>query len=204
MAKINVLDIHPTGKVIVVTGGYGHLGNAICASLLKSGAIVYVAARDQEKFKSVFTEELKTALEESVTLVYSGEQRHSGMNNWEVYKGFFDKHFEMRSGLQTISKISSEAYKALKDKDYKLLLQKIGEEGDIRKDQFPGIVTPSMKTLYNKLKEAVPSLGMKICGAGGGGCFLFIHGPEYADIVAKGISEAGMTKLNFQVDSPIE
>ena len=63
MAKINVLDIHPTGKVIVVTGGYGHLGNAICASLLKSGAIVYVAARDQEKFKSIFTEELKTSEE---------------------------------------------------------------------------------------------------------------------------------------------
>lgn len=171
---------------------------------LHGGILALHPTVDGVVVEQLYTEELKNALEESVTLVYSGEQRHSGMNNWEVYKGFFDKHFEMRSGLQTISKISSEAYKALKNKDYKLLLQKIGEEGDIRKDQFPGIVTPSMKTLYNKLKEAVPSLGMKICGAGGGGCFLFIHGPEYADIVAKGISEAGMTKLNFQVDSPIE
>jgi len=61
MAKINVLDIRPNGKVIVVTGGYGHLGSAICASLLESGAIVYVAARNQEKFECVFTEELKTS-----------------------------------------------------------------------------------------------------------------------------------------------
>lgn len=61
MAKINVLDIRPTGKVIVITGGYGHLGRAICASLLESGATIYVAARTQEKFKTVFKEELKTS-----------------------------------------------------------------------------------------------------------------------------------------------
>ncbi|MDA8566770.1 SDR family oxidoreductase [Schleiferiaceae bacterium] len=61
MAKISVLDSSPTGKVIVVTGGYGHLGKAISASLLKNGAIVYVAARNQEKFKNVFREELKTS-----------------------------------------------------------------------------------------------------------------------------------------------
>lgn len=63
MAKINVLDIRPEKKVIVVTGGYGHLGSAICASLLENGAIVYVAGRNQEKFKRVFTEELKTSNE---------------------------------------------------------------------------------------------------------------------------------------------
>ncbi|MBK24463.1 MAG: hypothetical protein CME70_10750 [Halobacteriovorax sp.] len=170
---------------------------------LHGGVLALHPSVDGVVVEQVFSEEIKRALEESITLVYSGEQRHSGMNNWEVYKGFFDKNYEMRSGLQSISKISAEAYSALKEGNIALLLQKIGEEGDIRKNQFPGIVTPSMKSLYNSLKEAVPSLGMKICGAGGGGCFLFIHKPEESELVAKAILDAGMEKLDFQIDSPL-
>jgi len=170
---------------------------------LHGGVLALHPSVDGVVVEQVFTKEIKKSLEESITLVYSGEQRHSGMNNWEVYKGFFDKNYDMRSGLQSISKISSEAYKALKEGNIPLLLQKIGEEGDIRKNQFPGIVTPSMKSLYNSLKEAVPNLGMKICGAGGGGCFLFIHKPEESELVAKAILEAGMEKLDFQIDSPL-
>lgn len=153
--------------------------------------------------EQLYSDEMASKLEECITLVYSGETRHSGMNNWEVYKGFFDKSFDMRSGLQEISKISYKAYDALKNGDVDLLLKRIGEEGEIRKDQFPGIVTPSMKTLYNTLKEAAPNLGMKICGAGGGGCFLFTHQPDQKDLVAKAIEEAGMTKLDFLIDPPL-
>jgi gluconate 5-dehydrogenase len=41
-------------KVIIVTGGYGHLGKAITESLLFHGATVYVLARDEEKFELAF------------------------------------------------------------------------------------------------------------------------------------------------------
>ncbi len=170
---------------------------------LHGGVLALHPSVDSIKVEQLFSKELKKALEESITLVYSGEQRHSGMNNWEVYKGFFDKNYEMRSGLQEISKISQQAYQALKAGDYALLLKKISEEGEIRKNQFPGIVTPSMKSLYNNLKETVPNLGMKICGAGGGGCFLLIHDPASSDLVSKSILEAGMKKLEFHIESPL-
>lgn len=58
MAKIEVLNIIPTNKVIVITGGYGHLGKAITASLLKNEAVVYVAARNEQKFRNIFKAEL--------------------------------------------------------------------------------------------------------------------------------------------------
>lgn len=58
MAKINVLNTLPTNKVVVITGGYGHLGKAISASLSSNGAIVYVAARNENKFHNVFATEL--------------------------------------------------------------------------------------------------------------------------------------------------
>lgn len=170
---------------------------------LHGGILALHPSVDSVKVEQLYSVELKKALEESVTLVYSGEQRHSGMNNWEVYKGFFDKNYEMRSGLQEISKISHQAYEALKAGDFPLLLRKIGEEGEVRKNQFPGIVTPSMKSLYNNLKETVPNLGMKICGAGGGGCFLFIHDPASSETVAVAVKEAGMKKLEFLIEAPL-
>jgi D-glycero-alpha-D-manno-heptose-7-phosphate kinase len=170
---------------------------------LHGGVLALHPSVDSVKVEQLYSEELKKVLEESITLVYSGEQRHSGMNNWEVYKGFFDKNFEMRSGLQEISEISHQAYEALKAGDFSLLLKKISEEGEIRKNQFPGIVTPSMKSLYNNLKETVPDLGMKICGAGGGGCFLLIHDPADSAEVSKAVIEAGMETLEFLVESPL-
>lgn len=55
MASINPLfDL--TGKVIVVTGGYGYLGNSICKGLSDAGAKVYVAGRSFEKFCAVFSD----------------------------------------------------------------------------------------------------------------------------------------------------
>lgn len=46
------------GKVVVLTGGYGHLGKAIAESLIYHEAIVYVLGRDEEKFNAVFTHDL--------------------------------------------------------------------------------------------------------------------------------------------------
>ncbi len=41
-------------KIILVTGGYGHLGKAIVESFAYHNAKVYVLARDKEKFNKVF------------------------------------------------------------------------------------------------------------------------------------------------------
>lgn len=41
-------------KVIIVTGGYGHLGKAITESLLHHEASVYVMGRDETKFTETF------------------------------------------------------------------------------------------------------------------------------------------------------
>lgn len=41
-------------KVVVITGGHGHLGAAISLGLLESGGKIVVLGRDQEKFESKF------------------------------------------------------------------------------------------------------------------------------------------------------
>jgi NAD(P)-dependent dehydrogenase (short-subunit alcohol dehydrogenase family) len=43
-----------TGRTVLLTGGYGHLGRAIAAGLLAHGARVVVLSRSAEKFTNVF------------------------------------------------------------------------------------------------------------------------------------------------------
>src|SRR5688572_16940078 len=50
----SVYKIELTGKTIVITGGYGHLGQAIVESLLAHGGNVYVLGRDKGKFSKSF------------------------------------------------------------------------------------------------------------------------------------------------------
>jgi NAD(P)-dependent dehydrogenase (short-subunit alcohol dehydrogenase family) len=45
-------------KVILVTGGYGHLGKAIVESLIYHNAIVYVLGRELKKFEQAFPDKL--------------------------------------------------------------------------------------------------------------------------------------------------
>ena len=54
MELAQILSVLPTGKNIIVTGGYGHLGKAITLSLAAHGANVYVLARDADQFDEAF------------------------------------------------------------------------------------------------------------------------------------------------------
>jgi len=58
MAEQNLIySFNLTGKVILVTGGYGYLGKAITQSLVYHGARVYVLGRSAEKFERAFGNE---------------------------------------------------------------------------------------------------------------------------------------------------
>src|SRR6056297_2459750 len=43
-----------SGKIILITGGYGYLGKAVTESLVHHGGIVYVLARSKEKYNTAF------------------------------------------------------------------------------------------------------------------------------------------------------
>lgn len=45
-------------KIVLLTGGYGHLGRAIAESLLYHEATVYILGRDEEQFKTIFAANL--------------------------------------------------------------------------------------------------------------------------------------------------
>ena len=56
----NLFDL--TDKVIIVTGGYGHLGSGIAKSLIDFGATVIIAGRSKVKFEEKFSKNISKNL----------------------------------------------------------------------------------------------------------------------------------------------
>lgn len=149
----------------------------------------------------LYSAELARFLEQHLTLVYSGQTRLSGINNWEVYKKFFDRDQATREGMAKIAGLSHKAFEAIKAREFQKLPELIKQEGKTRDTLFTGILTEEMRTLE---KQLPPGAGLKICGAGGGGCFLIVHQPEQKKLITSLLAPQEMRELTFQVDSPIQ
>lgn len=156
------------------------------------------------KVEQLYTPELAKFIEENTTLVFSGKSRLSGISNWEVYKSFFDGDQRVRRGLAQIAQLSRQAYEAIKRGNFTHLLHLMGQEGRERKKLFSGIVTYEMDVLMDTLKgEGMKQVGMKVCGAGGGGCFLLLHDPGDTLAIERIVERReGMKKIPFSVIGP--
>ena len=153
--------------------------------------------------EQLYSAELKKCLEKRLTLVYSGQTRLSGINNWEVYKKFFDKVPATREGLEKIAELSFRAYEAVMAQDFDELINLIGKEGAARRELFPGILSSSMASVHAKIQESLPHVGVKVCGAGGGGCFLLTHQEGEHEAISQIIESANMSVLPFEIEPPL-
>lgn len=170
---------------------------------LTGGVLAIKGIEGEIKVEQLFTDELREVLEKNLTLVSSKQSRASGINNWEVYKAFFDKKPEVVQGLTRIAEISQDCYQALKTKQWDKMLNLIAQEGLEREKLFPGISTDKIRNFMSDLKTSGNVIGLKMCGAGGGGCFILVtKGMDHSVIDAK-VKEHGMEVLPFKVESPL-
>lgn len=171
---------------------------------LVGGVLALRGRPGQIEFEQLYTEELKNVLESHLTLVYSGISRDSGINNWQVYKDFFDKNQNTINSLKEIAKISHDTYRAIKNKNYEAVISLISSEGESRKSLCSSIVPSEVDMLMNELHESVDqSIGLKMCGAGGGGCFLITHKKNEHTKVKKIIEKHNMQVLEFLIERPL-
>jgi D-glycero-alpha-D-manno-heptose-7-phosphate kinase len=64
-------------------------------------------------------------------------------------------------------------------------------------------VTEKIRSFVNDVKPLGNILGTKMCGAGGGGCFILIHDGVNLNKLKEKIIEYGMEILPFEIDSPL-
>ncbi len=137
-------------------------------------------------------------LDQRFVLAYTGAPRNSGINNWEVMKGHIDRDKSIHRNFDLIACIATAMRTAVEKNDWDEAGRLMREEWTARRKNAPGITTPLIDHLVSSARRA-GSIGAKACGAGGGGCVVFLVPPEAKEKVAGVIANAGAQVLNAKV-----
>jgi D-glycero-alpha-D-manno-heptose-7-phosphate kinase len=129
-------------------------------------------------------------LDRRFVLVYTGAPRKSGINNWEVFKAHINGDKKIFHNFERIGEIARAMHHALSMADWKQVAKLLREEWKLRKTNSPKITTPMIEKLVAvALRQG--ALAAKVCGAGGGGCVVFLTEPEDREHVSAAIRSYG-------------
>jgi D-glycero-alpha-D-manno-heptose-7-phosphate kinase len=137
-------------------------------------------------------------LESRVVLAYTGAPRQSGINNWEVFKAHIDGNRRVRHNFERIVEIAQAMAAGLRARDWDEVERLLQQEWKLRKTNAPGISTPLIDHLM-KVAGRHGGRATKVCGAGGGGCVVFLVEPGARERVAEALAQAGGQILPFRV-----
>lgn len=130
-----------------------------------------------------------------LSLVYTGQPHHSGLNNWQVIKAALDNEEKTMKALRDIRDVSADMYQTLQRQDWSRLPTLFDREFEARVRLSTSFSSPGIDRLRNvALKSG--ALAVKICGAGGGGCVLVWSQPERKLEVEAGCRAQGFEVLN--------
>ncbi len=137
-------------------------------------------------------------LEARFVLAYTGAPRKSGINNWEVFKAHIDGDKRVFRNFDRIVAIATAMHQALLNGDWDEVANLLREEWKLRRTNAPGITTPLIDKLIS-VAARNGGLAAKACGAGGGGCVIFLVEDGAASRVATAIGDNGGRVLPLQV-----
>jgi D-glycero-alpha-D-manno-heptose-7-phosphate kinase len=137
-------------------------------------------------------------LQERLLLFYSGQQRSSGINNWQVMKNRLDGDPNTVEILQRIKEEADKLHNALKNDDWGEAYEAIHNEWVARKRLAPGISTPEIEDLI-EFGITNGSRTGRVCGAGGGGCVVFLIDSFTRQYLYDLAKEKGYRLLDFAV-----
>jgi D-glycero-alpha-D-manno-heptose-7-phosphate kinase len=131
-------------------------------------------------------------------LAYTGVPRQSGINNWEVFKAHINGDQHVFKNLDRIAAIARDMHQAFLRHDWEDVARLLREEWKLRRTNAKGITTP----LIDKLITVASKNGgraAKVCGAGGGGCVLFMVEEGAKEAVSHAVGRAGGRVLPLKV-----
>ena len=135
-------------------------------------------------------------LEKRFVLCYTGQPRDSAINNWEVMKSHIDGEEQVRRNFDKITTIASQMREALLTGDWKDVAELLALEWENRKQNFKGISTPTIDSLIEQTQKQ-GTVAAKVCGAGGGGCVVFMVEPGTKPAVEDALAQMGGQIINF-------
>jgi D-glycero-alpha-D-manno-heptose-7-phosphate kinase len=131
-------------------------------------------------------------------LAYTGAPRNSGINNWEVMKAHINGDKAVHRNFSRIASIAGAMRLALGRADWGETARLMREDWSNRRRNIPTIATPLIDRLISSTRRA-GSTGAKVCGAGGGGCVVFLVEPDAKEKVAGIVRQCGAEVLRAGV-----
>ncbi len=138
------------------------------------------------------------AVEKRFVLCYTELPRNSAINNWEVMKAHIDGNARVRRNFDQIAIIASQMREALLADDWNDVAELLALEWENRKRNFKGISTPKIDRMIEQTRKE-GTLAAKVCGAGGGGCVVFLVEPGTKSQVERRLTRLGGRIINFVV-----
>jgi D-glycero-alpha-D-manno-heptose-7-phosphate kinase len=139
-------------------------------------------------------------LDERLCLFYTGAPRQSGINNWEVFKQHINGDERVIHNFAEISRIAQGMHRALATQQWEQVAALMQDEWRLRRTNAPDITTPVIDKLMNVAMQN-GGRAAKVCGAGGGGCFVVLVEPGFRPRVEAAVSEQGGQTLDFHVSN---
>ena len=137
-------------------------------------------------------------VEKRFVLCYTGQPRDSAINNWEVMKSHIDNDERVVKNFTQITAIAIQMREALLARDWTSVAELLAEEWENRKRNFKGISTQKIDRMIEQTSKH-GTVAAKVCGAGGGGCVVFMVRPGTKPAVEKTLTQTGGQVINFAI-----
>ncbi len=141
---------------------------------------------------------LRRALQERLVIAYTGLPHASGLTNWGTVRSYLDGTPSTVNHLRSIAEVAHAMRAALDARDLDAVARLIGEEWTHRRELSSGVSTPVIERAMAVARRH-GALAGKACGAGGGGCVLFLVRPGAKRYCEDALRTAGFAVLTSRI-----
>jgi D-glycero-alpha-D-manno-heptose-7-phosphate kinase len=215
LAGSSALNIAICGALNELTGSRYGVAELIGIAKNVEAQVISVPTGDQDYYPAAYggvqaihltaggvrREALQTdiaGLSERLLLIYSGRQRNSGINNWDVMKSHIDGDPKIFRAFEGIIAASNRVRRALSQNRFDLLDEALDFEWENRRILSEGISTPELEMAIAKARS-FGARSAKVCGAGGGGCVLMTVSPGRRAEIQNQLKEEGVQVIDFRI-----
>lgn len=179
-------------QVIKVPTGYQDYYSA------QYGGVSAIHFRPDGMQREALTIDTET-LQKRIVVIYTGEPRDSGTNNWEITKRHIDGDREIFEIFEGIRDTSLQIRESLLNSDWTAVGEILRKAHPHRLRLSPNITTPQMDSLI-ETAYANGAIAAKVCGAGGGGCIAFFCEENERETVEKALAaQEGAEVLDWRL-----
>ncbi|MGQ0612866.1 MAG: GHMP family kinase ATP-binding protein [Planctomycetaceae bacterium] len=129
-------------------------------------------------------------LQRHLLLADTRVEHQSGIRNWEMVRAFLEGDSRVRASFLSIASIATEMRGALESQDLAAFAEALDREWQERRRLAPGVTNAAVDGLEAAARKAGARAG-KICGAGGGGCMIFLCDDPASPALARAVHGAG-------------